>query len=154
MYPNLNKSLLQAARRRVMASDFSSPFRTPDGEIHFNIRDVGDLEDEEYEGYLPDGIESVLEISTVQAAVQGKGHGSRLMKAFLAHPRTKEFDALYLDPSPLMTSIDGKKPEGDEEEILDNLQRFYSRFGFRNRSVHARMWIFNHASIPLNQYPV
>ena len=143
--------LIHAARLRVLS--YSSPFKTQDGHVSYKFRDVGDLEAEEDEGYLPLGVNTVLEIELVSATTQGYGHGTKLMAAFMSQSFVKEVDAVYLDPSPLMYSLDGVRPEGSEDEVLDRLQRFYQRFGFRNRFHHSRMWIFNKISVPTNELP-
>lgn len=143
---------IKAAALRVLSH--SSPFKNRDGEVHYAFKDVEELCDEEdNDNYLPKGVETVLEIQTVAAKVQGKGHGTRLMDAFMNQAFVKKADAIYLDPSPLLESLDGKKVEGDEEEILDKLERFYTRWGFRNRHIHSRMWIFNKIKVRPSKYP-
>lgn len=167
MFPHkrIDAALKRLERQQLLGSNESlfsvrSPFRTEDGEIKFVLRDRMDVEDDEGEGYLPEGVETVLEIQVVSAKEQGKGHGTRLMKQFLNLPEVKAVDAIFLDPSPLMESLDGKKPFAGseephaEEDILDAVENFYHRLGFRNRSTHSRMWIFRSARLPFLRYPV
>jgi GNAT superfamily N-acetyltransferase len=154
----MNKELILAARLRIL-SILISPLRSDVGEIKFNWRGVDDLEDEEEEGYLPEGVETILEISVVSANSQGVGLGTTLMKEFLARPEVKAADAIYLDLSCLIQSKDGKymggseKQVGPEEQTLDHLEKFYQRFGFRNRRRHSRMWIFHSVFVPTENLP-
>lgn len=95
-----------------------------------------DLEDEEHEGYIPDGYsKKVLELS--------------IMRKFLESTDAKKAELIFLDPSP------NEGPDDDllDEERIERLQKFYRKFGFRNRPGSDRMWLVQKGSISDDQLP-
>jgi len=121
------------------------------GYIKWNWK--SDLEDEEDEGYIPDGYKKkVLELSIIETEKQGEGHGAALMKKFLTSPDAKKAELIFLDPSPQEGANWGNK---DEVGTVDKLVKFYSRFGFKHnpKSTTRRMWLVQKGSIPDDQLP-
>jgi hypothetical protein len=120
------------------------------GYIKWNWKtDLADEEDNPE--YLPPGYsQRVLELSIIETAEQNKGHGEKLMKRFLASTDAKKAELIFLDPSPHEGVNWGTSNEG---EIIARLQKFYRRFGFRNRPGHARMWLVKKGEIPDNELP-
>lgn len=119
------------------------------GYIKWNWK--SDLADEEGPEYLPSGYsQKVLELSIIETKEQGKGHGEQLMKKFLASADAKKAELIFLDPNPHEGANWGTS---NEEETIARLQKFYRRFGFRNRPGHARMWLVQKGQIPDNRLP-
>lgn len=112
-----------------------------------------DLEGEEGEGYLPEGIDEVLELSAISVNEPNKGHGSKLLRTFLDSTDAKRAKLIYLDPNPNEGVNWGSNVPEDEQ--VKNLVRFYSRFGFRHNPASAtkRMWLTNGISIPDESLP-
>lgn len=109
-----------------------------------------DLEDEEHEGYIPDGYsKKVLELSIIRTKELGKGAGQELMRKFLESTDAKKAELIFLDPSP------NEGPDDDllDEERIERLQKFYRKFGFRNRPGSDRMWLVQKGSISDDQLP-
>lgn len=113
-----------------------------------------DLEAEEGEGYLPDGYSysKVLELETIEAADLGKGYGEKLMKEFLNSPQAKSAELIFLDINPFIGKFKHLQ-DLSEEERLDKLERFYRKFGFRNKKRHSRMWLVIKGEIPIDELP-
>ena len=119
------------------------------GYIKWNWK--SDLEDEEDEGYIPPGYKKkVLELSIIEVGEPGKGHGEELMRKFLDSADVKKAELVFLDPSPHEGVNWNNK---DEEGTVKRLQKFYRRFGFRNRPGSNRMWLVRKGSIPDDQLP-
>ena len=120
------------------------------GELHYNWKD--DLEDEEFEGYIPKGYSKrVLELGGVYADEPGKGLGDKMMKDFLASPAAKEAELIFLDPVPNLGKNHGSKDS--EEQQIRRLQAFYRRYGFKNRPGSNRMWLVQKGKIPDSKLP-
>lgn len=125
--------------------------KTEDGEVVFNWKT--DLEDEEGPDYLPDGYsKKVLELSGIFAKEPGKGQGERLMKQFLSSPEAKKAELIFLDRVPNLGK--NEQSEKSEDDQVDDLGRFYARFGFRSRTPRTgRMWLVQRGEIPDNRLP-
>lgn len=104
----------------------------PQGTVEFTIKH--DLNDEEGDGYIPDGYSGhVVELSLI-TATESRG-GDALMRAFLEHELVQSADLVFLDCCPLYM-------DGPEQAIMQRLHTFYARYGFvstRNDG-YARMW--------------
>lgn len=83
-----------------------------------------ELNDEEYDGYIPKEFDKVLCLSIVEAKEQGKGYGTRLMEEFIEI--TQDEPLIYLDPNPI--TIADMETAGDD--FFQRLTKFYNRFGF------------------------
>jgi hypothetical protein len=112
-----------------------------------------DLEEEEHEGYLPAGYDpkKVLEFSVLSMKEPGQGHGSAMMKKFLASKEAQEAELIFGDPCPHFDANESS-PKSDEE-LMKEIQKFLRRFGFRNRPGAWRMWLVKKGSIPDSQLP-
>ncbi len=120
------------------------------GELHYNWKD--DLEDEEFEGYIPKGYSKrVLELGGIYADEPGKGLGDKMMKDFLASPVAKEAELIFLDPVPNLGKNHGSKDS--EEQQIRRLQAFYRRYGFKNNPKSNRMWLVQKGAIPDSKLP-
>ncbi len=120
------------------------------GELHYNWKD--DLEDEEFEGYIPKGYSKrVLELGGIYADEPGKGLGDKMMKDFLASPVAKEAELIFLDPVPNLGKNHGSKDS--EEQQIRRLQAFYRRYGFKNNPKSNRMWLVQKGTIPDSKLP-
>jgi hypothetical protein len=134
---------------------FETKIENEHGRIHFAWKKKSELEDEEHEGYLPEGINKILELEVIQATAIGQGHGKILMKQFLDSAQAKSADAIYLDLNPYTPPTSGKSPKlgsFDTDEVLRKLEKFYKQFGFRNNAPLRRMWIFK-KPIPDSELP-
>jgi GNAT superfamily N-acetyltransferase len=126
--------------------------KTPDGELWYGWRK--DLEEEEEEGYIPDGYSKrVLELSLLKVKKPGQGFGDELMKAFLDTPEAKKAELIFLDPNPGI-GVNFKSKQSEEEQVA-RLVKFYQRYGFRHnpRSATKRMWLVRKGSIPDHELP-
>jgi hypothetical protein len=111
-----------------------------------------DLEDEEDEGYIPDGYsKKVLELSYIEAKQLGQGDGEALMKEFLASPIAKSAELIFLDPNPSMGLF--AKSKDSETEQVKKLQRFYAKFGFKKNPRSDRMWLVQKGKIADKDLP-
>lgn len=126
--------------------------KTEDGELWYTWRK--DLEDEEFEGYIPDGYSKrVLELSLLKVNEPGKGHGDELMKAFLETPEAKKAELIFLDPNPGI-GVNFKSSMSEAQQVA-KLVKFYKRYGFRHnpKSATKRMWLVRKGSIPEHELP-
>ena len=123
------------------------------GEMVYGWKSVKELNDEEDEGYIPDRYTKVLELGGIYANEPGKGQGDKLMKRFLSSPEAKKAELIFLDPVPGL----GKnfKSVRSEEQQVNDLVRFYKRYGFRHnpKSATKRMWLVKKGEIPDNRLP-
>ena len=123
---------------------------TEDGELNYVWKT--DLEDEEYEGYIPNGYsKKVLELSMIRAHSPGNGHGHELMTAFLNTPEARKAELIFLDLTP---GIGANSDSSESEEAqTEKLRKFYERYGFRGRNQSQRMWLVKVGSIADNDLP-
>lgn len=128
------------------------PIKNDHGVVYFQWRTKKDLENEEHEGYIPKGYTKILELEEIKAKAIGKGHGEPLMKTFLESPAAKEADLIFLDLSPYVGTFIHKSPER-EEDVMKKLEKFYKKFGFRNRRSLSRMWRVQKGTIPDSELP-
>jgi GNAT superfamily N-acetyltransferase len=124
------------------------------GGVSYAWKRTKDLcEEEDNEEYIPKGYTKVLELSGVLADETGKGFGKELMEAFLQSADARKAELIYLDPVPGMgKNFDSKKTR---DEQVNDLVRFYSRFGFRHnpKSATKRMWLVKKGSLKDSQLP-
>lgn len=126
-----------------------SKIQNSSGWVSFEWKDRQELFDEEdNENYLPDDIKKILEFSEIKAKEIGKGFGEKLMKDFLNSSKAKSADAIFLDLNP----NSGEKSNISDNEIMLKLEKFYNKFGFKNKTSLSRMWLFK-KDIPLKDYP-
>lgn len=121
-----------------------------------------DLLDEEDEDYLPVGYDpkKVLELEVIsvygksKGSPEGMGYGTEIMKKFLASPAAQKAELIFLDLNPHTGEeyVAGGNVKR-QEEIMDKLETFYKKFGFRNNSKHRRMWLVRKGTIPDNELP-
>lgn len=98
-----------------------------------------DLEDEEGEGYIPEGYnKTVLEFELVEAKRIGKGDGDSLIKEFLNSPIAKSAELIFLDPNPSV-GLFANSDLSDAEQIK-KLKEYYRKYEFRNNPRSDRMW--------------
>jgi hypothetical protein len=121
------------------------------GELTYGWKSKKELNDEEYDGYVPTGYNKILELGGIFAAEPGKGQGDKLMKLFLASPEAKKADLIFLDPVPGLGA--NFKSTRSEEQQVDDLIRFYKRYGFRHNPKSKRMWLVMKGEIPDNKLP-
>lgn len=127
--------------------------KTPEGSITWKWVSKQQLEDEEDEGYLPEGIDEVLELSAISVNEPNNGHGTELMKAFLASGDAQKAKLIYLDPNP-NEGVNWGSGIPEEKQVA-KLVRFYNRFGFRHNPTSAtkRMWLTRGINIPDESLP-
>lgn len=121
--------------------------KNENGTFIYNAK--SDLEAEEGNGYLPEGIKNIIELAYIESS--GIGRGKYLMSEFLELPEVKSSDAIYLDPNPGHGCFDG----AEEKETVNKLVRFYGSFGFRYnpKSAMRRMWIMNKFPLDVSLLP-
>lgn len=128
----------------------SKILKTPDGMLEYRWNTW--LEEEEHEGYIPDGYsKKVLELEILTVHKPGNGHGDELMRAFMKTTEFKKAELVFLDPVPGMGVND--VTDMSEEEQIRRLHKFYSRFGFRRNPKANRMWLVRKGEIPDNKLP-
>jgi hypothetical protein len=111
-----------------------------------------DLDDEEFEGYIPDGYsKNVLELKTIEAKRIGKGDGDALMKEFLSSAIAKSAELIFLDPNPYYGSF--LKSEVPEQVQIEKLITFYKKHGFRKNPQSDRMWLVQKGKIADDKLP-
>jgi hypothetical protein len=124
----------------------------PEGSLTYTWKD--DLEDEEHEGYIPKGYsKKVLELGGVYSNETGKGQGDALMKKFLASKDAKKAELIFLDPVPGLGHFYSGSGGANDQKQIQTLQKFYRKYGFRNRPGHNRMWLVQKGSIPDSELP-
>jgi len=124
----------------------------PHGELTYGWKTPRELRlEEDDENYLPPGIEKILELDEllVDDAFRNKGIGGLLVKWFFATPEAEEADAFFLDVSPSYLEDEGLT----EAEAELYLRHFYSKFGFKSKTPHSRMWVFK-KPLPIEDYPL
>jgi len=126
--------------------------KSPYGLLTYNWK--YDLREEEDEDYLPPGYsDRVLELATIGTHAQGLGHGTELMKKFLLCPDAKKAELIFLDPVPRYGSNFDRT---DDDQQIESLIRFYSRFGFRSnpKSAARRMWLVRVGKLSVHDLPM
>jgi hypothetical protein len=133
-------------------------FKTPHAHISYGWKK--DLLDKEDEDYLPDGYNpnKVLELKLITVNKKEdlyKGYGTDIMKKFLETPIAKKAELIFLDINSNTGFINWPSKEyiKNKTKILDDLEKFYKKFGFRNKHKHARMWLVQKGKIPDNELP-
>lgn len=122
-----------------------------------NARWKYDLLEEEDENYLPEGYDprKVLELAEIYVSRRGQSHGEALMKEFLNSNIVKKAELVFLDPVPLSGYGDGSDDGRHKNPLqrIEALKRFYTKFGFRSRVGHNRMWLVRKGTIKDSELP-
>ena len=119
------------------------------GELKANWKT--DLDEEEFDGYVPEGYSKILELEIITASKIGAGYGKKLMDEFLRSSIAKKAELIFLDPNPYIGAFEDSDLTDDEQ--IAKLKKIYAKYGFRNNPHSARMWIVNKGSIPTDKLP-
>jgi ribosomal protein S18 acetylase RimI-like enzyme len=111
-----------------------------------------DLDEEEHDGYVPDGYTKILELSVISADKIGQGYGKKLMDEFLRSKIARSADLIFLDPNPYIGAFEDSDKTDDEQ--IAKLKLFYAKFGFRSHPRSARMWLVQKGNIPDSKLPL
>lgn len=110
-----------------------------------------DLEQEEFEGYLPDNVTNVLELKYIKVNIQGQGQGKKLFDQLKKTKEYKVADAVFIDPNPDQGDI--QSTDLTYNNIMKKLNKIYKSWGFINNPKAERLWIFKDKSIKGKDIP-